>query len=77
MQSYKLTNLCDPTWKHICVVKMSLSFSNRPLVVYVYTENVILSIKFITRCFTSSAGSERSIAFSNTTLNACWEGCQS
>lgn len=60
------------TWKATCAVKMSLSLSNRPLVVYMNTENEIQSIRFTTRCTTSPAASAFSIAFSKTTLNA-WE----
>ena len=60
------------TWNVIWAVKMILSFSKRPLVVYTYTEKVMQSIKLRTRCLISSAGSARSMAFSNTTLNA-WQ----
>ena len=63
--------MAEITWNAICEVNVSLSLSNRPLVVYTNTECVRQSIRFSTRALTSSAGSARSIALSNTTLNAC------
>lgn len=62
-------SVCN-TWKVNWEVKINLSLSNNPLVVYWYTEYVILFIKFTTRSETSSAGSACSMAFSNTVLNA-------
>ena len=59
------------TWKVTCEVKISLSFSKRPLEVYMNTMYVMLSMRCNTRCFTSSDFSARSIAFWKTTLNAC------
>lgn len=49
---------------------MSLSLSNSPLVVYINTEYVILSMRFLTRWLTSSDFSALSMALWNTTLKA-------
>lgn len=59
-----------PTWKASWVMYVSLSHSNRPLVVYWKTEEVMLSIRLDTRCFRPSAGSAFRTAFWKTTLNA-------
>lgn len=59
-----------PTWKASWAVYVSLSHSNRPLVVYWKTEAVMLSIRLDTRCFRASSGSAFRTAFWKTTLNA-------
>lgn len=62
--------LTKSIWNVICDVNISLSHSNSPLVVYMNTEYVIHSIRFITLLVTSGAGSALRIAFWKTTLNA-------
>ena len=58
------------TWKVTCEVKISLSLSNSPRVVYINTEYVMLSMRFSTLCLTSGLGSALSMALWNTTLKA-------
>lgn len=59
-----------PTWKASWAVYVSLSHSNRPLVVYWKTEEVMLSIRLDTRCSRVPSGSAFTIAFWKTTQNA-------
>jgi len=68
MQKMKAAPL--PTWNTSWAMYVSLSHSNRPLVVYWKTEEVMLSIRLDTRCFRASSGSAFRTAFWKTTLNA-------
>lgn len=68
MQRMRLASI--PTWKASWAMYVSLSHSNRPLVVYWKTEEVMLSIRLDTRCFRASSGSAFRTAFWKTTLNA-------
>lgn len=58
------------TWKVSCVMYVSLSHSNRPLVVYWKTEEVMLSIRLDNRCVRAWSSSAFRTALWKTTLNA-------